>query len=161
MSSFLIIEEVQSCLNFALSNIIPSNQVYHKSEIYIKLKKWKKMSQRSLLPYARMTVKRVSMVLCENMLLQYVTKNSDERSWRDTEFRMEIAIRNSLIQSLDEVELAVERTKKGQTDLSSRLADIQVTDLFMLSCHMNRVFLWIWFCSFCLTQLFLLAYFTW
>ena len=40
---------------------------------------------------------------------------------------MESAIRNSLLQSLDEVELAVERTKKGQGDLSSRLADIQTT----------------------------------
>lgn len=40
---------------------------------------------------------------------------------------MEIAIRNSFIQSLDEVELAVARTKKGQTELGSRLADIQTT----------------------------------
>lgn len=42
-------------------------------------KKLKKTLQLSLLLYARMTVKLVSMDLCANMLLQYVTRNSDER----------------------------------------------------------------------------------
>ena len=42
-------------------------------------KKSKKTLQLSLLLYARMTVKLVSMDLFANMLLQYVTRNSDER----------------------------------------------------------------------------------